>query len=99
MRLDGFGQLELNERALQVVFRIFHFEVDIPRDVIGKEAQTQFKGEQTNRIVQERVIGVGQEGAGLGEVTFQNRRANFRVEANRLPILRVLSERVTARTQ
>lgn len=51
MSFDGFGQLELHQGTLQIVFGVFDFEVDIPRQMIGKEAHAQFKSKQPDRVI------------------------------------------------
>jgi hypothetical protein len=77
---------------MQVMTGIFDFEIHIACQMIGEEAQTQFKGNQANGIEHVVIISNCEEGAGFGEVTFQDRRPNFRVEMNRFPIFRIFPE-------
>src|SRR6266511_1431389 len=80
------------------MFRMFHFEVDITRQIIGEETHTQFKSDQTYRIKKIVVIGLGEKVTRLGEVTCQNCLANYRLETNRFPLLSFLSEWVASGT-
>ncbi len=73
MSFDGFGQFELDERAMQVVTGIFHFKIYIACQMVGEETQPQFERDQTDGVEHVVVIGCREEGAGLGEITFQDR--------------------------
>ena len=93
---DGFGQFELNQGTLQIMLRMLHFEINISIQIIGKETDAQFKGQQPDLIKEIIIIGLGQEVAGLGKIALQNGRANFWLELDGFPILCFLSERVAS---
>jgi hypothetical protein len=49
-RLDAFGQLELHQRPAEVVPRVADLEVDVARQVVGEEADTQFERDQVDAV-------------------------------------------------
>src|SRR5690349_6970528 len=92
MCFDGFGQFELDEGALQVVLRVLDFEIDISCQVICEETDAKLKRQEPDRIEKILIISGGQKVACLGEIALQDRRADFRVEADRLPVFSFLPQ-------
>ena len=50
MRFDGFRQFELDEGALQIMLRVFDLEINISRQIVREEADTQLKSQESDRI-------------------------------------------------
>ena len=63
---DASSQPKLYKRTLQVVIRITRLKVAITGQIIGKEAQAQFKGDQTNRVIDISIIGCRKKVRGFG---------------------------------
>ena len=95
-RFDAPGQPELDERPCQVVLRVFYLEVDVSFQVVGKEAQSQFEGDQPDRVVDVEEIVFSEKIFCNLEVAPQDGPAEVEVEAYLTGAFGLFSQRVAA---
>jgi len=75
------------------------FEIAVAPEVIGEKTQSQFKGDQTNRIEEVAVIGLAQGLPRCFQVATQDGFTAFEVKHHRLRLERFLPQSVATGTQ
>ena len=66
---DAFAKLELDFCALEVLFGQLNLKVDIPRQIILEETESQFEGDEPDGVVEIFFIVFGEEFLGVDHIS------------------------------
>ena len=91
-------ELELHERALQVVLLVPRLEIHVAREVVREEADAELERQDADRVEHVGVVFVREKVFRVGHVAAVNRREKLRVENDGMQVARVFSRGIAAGT-
>ena len=74
-------------------------EIDVPGQVVGKEAQPQLEGQETDAVVEVGVVLGAQEAPGPGEVAREDGLGQIGLKTDRFPVPGFLPQGIAAGAQ